>query len=342
MMRSKRALFLIATGVLAILFPGGDLSAQRNLTNIPDPSPEAQRRTFQVADGFAVNLYASDPLVTKPIQIAFDDAAKWADHVSGKLRRQLNDPDLPLEMRMELLLEASRSMMREVFDNPLAPGIRRKVEHLGDAVAKVMSEPGAFASAVRLMEHDYSTSTHSFHVSIFAVALARAAGCRDENYLTSLGRGGLMHDVGKTLVPARILNKPGRLNEEEFAAIRHHPSHGEMILRKLQWRDPVVRDVVLSHHERVDGSGYPRGLRGEAVSLAARIAALADAFDAMTTDRSYCAAKTPVAALRALRSSGAGGYDPPRYTVFVRRLPDPCAQPAPRSIAPRPHPPPPR
>ncbi len=76
MMRSKRALFLIATGVLAILFPGGDLSAQRNLTNIPDPSPEAQRRTFQVADGFAVNLYASDPLVTKPIQIAFDERGR--------------------------------------------------------------------------------------------------------------------------------------------------------------------------------------------------------------------------------------------------------------------------
>jgi len=259
----------------------------------------------------------------KSVLIAFEDAICWSDFVGQQLKQRVLDKAVPIEKRVKVLTDTAHVMMEEIFDNPLAPGVKRKVEHLGDAVAQVIQEPEAFSGAVRLMEHDYYTYSHCFHVSVFAVALARAAGIDDQSYITSLGRGGLIHDIGKTALPPSLINKRQRLTPAEFDLMKNHPLQGVKILEQLGWRDPVVQDTTMNHHERLDGTGYHRGLEGEAISVAARITAICDAFDAMTTDRAYSAAMTPVEALKVLRVRGAEAYDQRLLRVFIRLLLDP-------------------
>lgn len=259
----------------------------------------------------------------KSVLIAFEDAICWSDFLGRQLKQRVLDKAVPIEERVKVLTDSAHVMMEEIFDNPLGPGVQRKVQHLGDAVCLVMLEPGAFSGAVRLMEHDYYTYSHCFHVSVFAVALARAAGVDDESYVTSLGRGGLIHDVGKTALPPSLINKRQRLTPAEFELMKSHPPKGVEILEQLGWGDPVVRDTTLNHHERLDGGGYHRGLEGEAISVAARITAICDAFDAMTTDRAYSTAMTPVEALKVLRLRGAKAYDQRLLRVFIRLLLDP-------------------
>ncbi len=260
------------------------------------------------------------------LHIAFEDAAAWSDFVAERLKSRILDPNRPIEERVDELLSSSRAMMREVFDDPRGPGVRRTIEHLGDAVNRLIAEPGAFHSAVRLMEHDYYTYTHCFHVSVYSVGLGRAAGIDDENYLTSLGQGGLIHDVGKTSLPASLINKPGRLTDNEFRLMKTHPEQGIVLLDEMNWRDPIVRDVTLSHHERLDGSGYPRGLKGDSVTVAARISAICDAFDAMTTDRSYSRGMSSLEALKILRGAHGRRYDQRLLETFIRMLLDPEKQ----------------
>ncbi|PUU85975.1 MAG: metal dependent phosphohydrolase [Halanaerobium sp.] len=105
--------------------------------------------------------------------------------------------------------------------------------------------------------------------------------------LFKLGMGGMLHDIGKTLIPEEILNKPAKLTDHEFEIIKNHPELGFNYLQQIESISPLSRIVVYSHHERVDGSGYPRGLKGDEIHEFARVAAIADVFDALTSDRVY-------------------------------------------------------
>ena len=122
---------------------------------------------------------------------------------------------------------------------------------------------------------------------------------RREQRLAHLGLGLLMHDIGKLAVPERVLSKPGRLTEAEWELVRRHPEDGVALLSNTV--SPLVVDVVRSHHERWDGSGYPRGRAGEDISQLARIAAVADVYDALTTERPYAPARPPHDAMRVIR-----------------------------------------
>ncbi len=129
--------------------------------------------------------------------------------------------------------------------------------------------------------------------------------------------GAALHDVGKSRVPADILNKPAALSREEYAVVKHHPQWGLGIVQPLEFLSDGVRDTVLHHHERVDGQGYPHGLRGEAIPLSARIVAVADVFDALTSVRPYKDAWTPQAAAEYLIAGAGTQFDAWLVRVFV-------------------------
>lgn len=133
---------------------------------------------------------------------------------------------------------------------------------------------------------DPYTRGHSANVAQIAVRLARALGLSAEEQ-DALHVAGILHDVGKIGIPDRILLKPGRLDKDEYSVIQQHPDHGVKILSPAKIPYAEVLEVVHYHHERVDGTGYPRGLRGEGICLSAKIMAVADCFDAMTSDRAY-------------------------------------------------------
>lgn len=170
--------------------------------------------------------------------------------------------------------------------------------------------------AQALEARDHYTQGHSSRVSDVAVALARELGLSREEQEV-LRHGCLLHDIGKINVPDAILRKPGALTDEEFEMMKKHPVIGETICRPLIFARPFL-DIIRHHHERWDGRGYPDGLKGDEISLHARITAIADTWDAMTTDRPYRAALPMTVAFSRLEEGAGTQWDPELIRQFLR------------------------
>ncbi len=162
---------------------------------------------------------------------------------------------------------------------------------------------------------DAETEGHSRRVTAFTMAIAHALGLPDERRKV-IGRGAFLHDIGKMAIPDAILRKPGRLTPAEQAVMREHCLLGYQMLRKIPFlHEPA--EIVYSHQEHFDGSGYPRGLRGEQIHLGARVFAVADAFDAITSDRPYRAAQSMSSARREIEKNSGTQFDPNVVNVFL-------------------------
>jgi putative nucleotidyltransferase with HDIG domain len=188
-------------------------------------------------------------------------------------------------------------------------------------------------NGVQMMVHaleakDAYTSGHSTRVSRYAVKTAVQLGYAGDR-LEQVRLGGELHDIGKIGTREDILNKPGVLAPEEFEHIKTHTTLGERILAPFFTESRTVLQIVRSHHERVDGSGFPDGLRGDQIPLEARLVAVVDAFDAMTTNRAYRPSRTPVDALDELRRCSGTHFDPEVVTAFLQAFSDVSALPIP-------------
>lgn len=183
----------------------------------------------------------------------------------------------------------------------------------------VLRNPGAIVSLARLKTADEYTYMHSVAVCALMVALARQLEL-DEAMIREAGLGGLLHDLGKALMPPEILNKPGALTLEEFAVIKRHPEEGARLLLERQGADAIPFEVCLHHHEKMDGSGYPHGLKGEAISLVARMGAVCDVYDAITSNRPYKRGWGPAESLRKMAEWSKGHFDPHVFQAFVKSL----------------------
>jgi putative two-component system response regulator len=173
---------------------------------------------------------------------------------------------------------------------------------------------------------DAYTSGHSSRVSRYAMKTAVQLGYTGER-LEQIRLGGELHDIGKIGTREDILNKPGPLSPEEFEHIKGHVSLGERILAPFLAESPIVLQIVRSHHERLDGGGFPDGLRGEDIPSEARIVAVVDAFDAMTTNRAYRASRTPADAVEELKRCAGTHFYPPVVDAFLRAFSDVSALP---------------
>lgn len=162
------------------------------------------------------------------------------------------------------------------------------------------------ASAIELRDH--YTAGHTWRVTNFSLAVARELGW-DEAKLKECQMGGVLHDVGKIAVPDSILNKPGRLTEEEFALMKIHPEKGAHLLQDVSRLSPMI-PYCLYHHERYDGKGYPYGLAGEDIPMEGRVVAVADTFDAMTSSRPYRAGMEPDVAIEEIAKNRGTQFDP--------------------------------
>jgi putative nucleotidyltransferase with HDIG domain len=195
-------------------------------------------------------------------------------------------------------------------------GAKLLVEEISDSVSR---NPGALISLARLKTADDYTYMHSVAVCAMMVALAKQLGL-DEGQVRSAGLAGLLHDLGKAVMPLEVLNKPGKLTEEEFAIIKSHPVEGHKMLLEGVNVDPVVLDVCLYHHEKTDGSGYPEGLKGPEISLFAKMGAVCDVYDAITSNRPYKAGWDPAESLRKMAEWANGHFDPQVFQAFVKSM----------------------
>ena len=195
-------------------------------------------------------------------------------------------------------------------------GAQKLVEEITDSVSR---NPGALISLARLKTADDYTYMHSVAVCALMIALARQLDL-DEELTQRLGIAGLLHDLGKALMPMDVLNKPGKLTDEEFAIIKTHPEEGYKLLLASTGADDIALDVVLHHHEKTDGSGYPKRLKNEEISLHAKMGAVCDVYDAITSNRPYKAGWDPAESLRRMAEWSNGHFDPTVFQAFVKSL----------------------
>jgi putative nucleotidyltransferase with HDIG domain len=181
----------------------------------------------------------------------------------------------------------------------------------------VAANPEILLCLVRERPRDYFLLSHSLSVGLLCAFLAHRLFPEQTGVIASAAVGGLLHDIGKQYVPDGILNKPGRLTEGEFALIRRHPEVGEALLKRAGVGDTVILKMVRHHHEKMNGSGYPDGLEGRAIPVAARISAVADAYDAITSERSYKKRLPGYKGISEIIASAGNHLDPLVVRTFV-------------------------
>jgi putative nucleotidyltransferase with HDIG domain len=172
--------------------------------------------------------------------------------------------------------------------------------------------------SLALEMRDSNTQGHTQRVTEMTVTLARQMGV-PEPVLEHVRRGALLHDIGKMGIPDAILHRPGALSEQEAAVMQKHPELAHNFLLHIDFLRPAL-DIPLCHHERWDGSGYPRGLKGREIPLAARVFAVIDVFDALTSDRSYRRAWTRRKALDYIRQQSGKHFDPDIVEAFLEQM----------------------
>lgn len=243
-------------------------------------------------------------LLFVPVLVADDAVGAFIVGTVGRVHALgEGDADLCRALSHEIGLALANARLFESLQRS-----REELERAYDATIEGWS--------LALEMRDDETQGHALRVSDLAVELGRETGIPPEG-LVHLRRGALLHDIGKMVVPDAILRKPGPLTEEEWAVMRKHPENGRDFLRKVAYLEPAL-DVPYAHHERWDGTGYPRGLKGEEIPLAARVFAVADAFDALTSDRPYRAAWPEEAVLLYLRERAGTHYDPAVVAALLR------------------------
>ena len=193
------------------------------------------------------------------------------------------------------------------------------VSPLVDEISEsVNRNPAALICITRIKNKDDYTYLHSVAVCALMIALGKQLDYQGDMH--ALGMAGLLHDVGKMSIPENILNKPGKLTDEEFEIVKSHPMKGWEMLKESGEKNEIALDVCLHHHERVDGKGYPDNLSGDGLSLVARMGAVCDVYDAITSDRSYKKGWEPAESLKKMAEWQNGHFDDAVFKAFVKTI----------------------
>jgi HD-GYP domain-containing protein (c-di-GMP phosphodiesterase class II) len=195
-------------------------------------------------------------------------------------------------------------------------GAQRMVEEISDSITR---NPGALISLARLKTADDYTYMHSVAVCALMIALAHQLEL-DEVVTRSLGVAGLLHDLGKAAIPLEVLNKPGKLTDAEFDIVKSHPQQGYDMLLGGERIEAITLDVCLHHHEKMDGSGYPERLGSDVISLYAKMGAVCDVYDAITSNRPYKTGWDPAESLKKMAEWSNGHFEPLVFQAFVKSL----------------------
>lgn len=236
---------------------------------------------------------------------------------ADQIRKTLNDVNIPQKTKNRIVYNTTSSLVNTLFESEIT---QEKIQETKDSVIAMMQSVIADEITIRsLMEvssYDYYTYTHCVNVAVYSVGLGKEMGLSGSE-LERLGCGGILHDLGKSKIDINIVNKQGKLDEEELLAMRKHPSLGYEILKNMDEKDPIILGMVRHHHEKLNAQGYPDGLHGKDLDLYTRIVAIADIFDALTTKRSYKPALSTFDALTLMRKNMKEELDPRLLDLFV-------------------------
>lgn len=223
--------------------------------------------------------------------------------------------------RAKRIISASKTAVASMFhDVRMGKAVSSEVamslvDDIADSIAR---NEGALISLVRLKNKDDYTYMHSVAVCALMVALARGLSLPKED-IRRAGLAGLLHDIGKAAISMDVLNKPGALTEDEFTLVKLHPERGHALLLEANITDEIVLDVCLHHHEKMNGLGYPHQLKAEKISLFARMGAVCDVYDAITSNRPYKAGWEPGVSLQRM-AQWADHFDDRIFKAFVKSV----------------------
>lgn len=240
---------------------------------------------------------------------------------SAAPKQQVTDIAEELEQAARTCVRATRDVKNMFQEARLGKAVdsEQAMSLVVDISSSVSRNPGALISLARLKNHDDYTYMHSVAVCGLMIALAMQLEM-DEETVRLCGLAGLLHDIGKMDIPMSIINKPGKLNDDEFMLVKNHPQAGHAMLSRVKDLHPMVLDVCLHHHEKIAGNGYPHQLAGDQISIYARMGAICDVYDAITSERSYNKGWHPADALRSMADWTNDHLDSRIFQAFVKSL----------------------
>jgi len=238
--------------------------------------------------------------------------------VPDELKEALKDRKMAKEKKATVVYHSSVELMKRLLDDPKTENIREVKKGIADVVDGIILDDATAKHMLAITTHDYYTYTHSVNVGILSIMLSKALFKNmDSHNMHELGAGFFLHDLGKVRVDPAIINKPGKLTEEEMKKMRTHPWQSYKILTEANQLSEECRIIALQHHEREDGRGYPRRLRGEQIHIYGRIGCIADVYDALTAARSYKPKLSPFEALRIMKEEMINHFHKDLFERFV-------------------------
>ena len=262
---------------------------------------EAEQTVTEMLMEAEIDRPAARPLPAAAIQlVSMEEELKRAALICAKAKHAVVSMFQEVRMGKAVSAESASELVEEISSS-------------------VLRNPGALVSLARLKTADDYTYMHSVAVCALMVSLARQLGLPEPD-VREAGMAGLLHDLGKALMPIKVLNKPGKLTDEEFRVIKNHPVEGHRLLVEGGSASEIVLDVCLHHHEKVDGSGYPHRLRDEQITLFAKMGAVCDVYDAITSNRPYKAGWDPAESIRKMTEWSNGHFDKRVFQAFVKSI----------------------
>ena len=253
------------------------------------------------------------------LYVPIDKRRQYQRYIQTHIDKILTDSSVDDFTKASIVYDSAKELVKDVLGNPtLGENVKCSQAMVESTVLYVLEGQNAFHNMLRVMSFDYSVYSHSVNVCTFSLALAHAAGMDSTRELVELGTGALLHDVGKTNVSESILNKRGPHDPPEMETIRQHPRWGVELIRETDLIPEVSYLPIKQHHEREDHSGYPEGITGNEIHAFGKIVAIADVFDAMTTERVYRPAVGTFPALKTMHVEK--DFDQRFLELFTRLL----------------------
>jgi len=238
--------------------------------------------------------------------------------VAEKLHEVLVDKSIEPAKRAEAIHLRTADMMKNMWENPTPQKIGQFKQSVAGVVDLILSEDATNNYLLNITSYDYDTYIHSVNVGVLAISLAKVVLKKENKHdLNALGAGFFLHDLGKIHIPESIINKPGKLTGEEIQIMRRHPDMGFNLLLETKQISEESKLVVLQHHERFNGTGYPKKLRGEDIHIYGRICSVADVFDALVSKRPYKSQLSHFEALKLMKNEMLDHFHKDVFEKFV-------------------------
>jgi len=266
-------------------------------------------------------------LIVQRIDVLYvrkEEATHYYRYLAQNLSEILDDPQLSPREKSSILYDSAQAVVVEVLADPTKPeNVRQGKDIVAHTVGFMCSEEFKLEQLLRTISCDYYLYTHSVNTVAYSVALAMRSGVQDKAALRELANGALLHDVGKSRIAPEILNKTTGLTTAEWEIMKEVPRLGYEMMAATNCLGEIALDIILHHQERLSGHGYPDKLKDQEISRFVRIVSIADAFDALTSDRFHQKPRSSFEALQVMQRDMRHDLDPELFRTFVEMMGNP-------------------